>query len=304
MSATLNEINDRLKAIEAKLDGTHRSSEFKLNLSGKGSKGFDSKLYKSICALLPDDQKWVADNLCIVWLTGSYLYGTNTETSDLDYVGVALPSIDVKLGIQNWNESDLSSKKSNENRRNNSDDVDCKIYSFDKFMKLLMENNPNVTELVFAPEKNIIICNDIGREIMALAPHIPNRRIIHATAGYAYQQIKLLKTKKENMTGRKELAEKYGFDTKFASHAFRLLYEGIEFMTTGELVLPLNQRQRLIEIKNGYFSDVDECLEAANELIQEFEKAKLTNILRDKPNYKLFNDFIVGTYKKVYGINS
>jgi len=36
-----------------------------------------------------------------------------------------------------------------------------------------------------------------------------------------------------------ELVEKYGYDTKFAMHALRLGYEGIEMMTSGRLTLPV-----------------------------------------------------------------
>ena len=50
---------------------------------------------------------------------------------------------------------------------------------------------------------------------------------------------------------RKELVEKFGYDTKNASHLIRLLKMGIEALTTGELLIERPDNNMLLEIKRG-----------------------------------------------------
>ena len=54
---------------------------------------------------------------------------------------------------------------------------------------------------------------------------------------------------------RTKNTEEYGFDTKFASHLFRLYYEGIELMAKGTLTFPFIEEKRkfMIDIKKGKY---------------------------------------------------
>lgn len=273
---------------------------FRSDLTVKTSKGEDSVFARLVSERAAPDMQWLRENLVLGWITGSHLYGTETPTSDMDYVGVVMPPIGVKFGLQNFEEAELSTKKSSERRRNNSEDIDLKLYSFDKFVRLALDNNPNIIELLFAPERCILYASPLGRELMSMAPMFLNMRVAHAFSGYAYSQLKRLQVKKENMTGRKELAEEFGYDVKFMSHAFRLLYEGIELMREGHLDLPLREHVRIVQIKTGFYKTVEEGLAAAEELIKAFEMAKATSVLPHKPDFKFFNDWLVSVYSDYY----
>jgi uncharacterized protein len=50
---------------------------------------------------------------------------------------------------------------------------------------------------------------------------------------------------------RKGSEEKFGYDTKYASHLFRLMAEGAELLLTGNLTFPLQNADELLAIKNG-----------------------------------------------------
>ncbi|HWL26789.1 MAG TPA: nucleotidyltransferase domain-containing protein, partial [Ureibacillus sp.] len=41
---------------------------------------------------------WLEERTIILSPTGSYAYGTNTETSDKDFKGICIPPIDYYLG--------------------------------------------------------------------------------------------------------------------------------------------------------------------------------------------------------------
>ncbi len=55
------------------------------------------------------------------------------------------------------------------------------------------------------------------------------------------------------MPNRPELIEKHGWDVKYGSHALRLAYQGFEIASTGNLSLPLpdRERERVLSVKRG-----------------------------------------------------
>jgi predicted nucleotidyltransferase len=83
--------------------------------------------------------------------SGSYLYGTNSEKSDRDYVGVYMMPLDKRLGLYTKHDTiNLSIENKDNKNKNTKYAVDIKIYEIEKFVKLLVENNPNMLEILFA----------------------------------------------------------------------------------------------------------------------------------------------------------
>jgi uncharacterized protein len=127
--------------------------------------------------------------------TGSHLYGLNTPASDEDYISVFMPSAHDLLGLHPVDEVDNSSKKSTSNERNTPEDIDDKMYSLPKFMWLLLQNNPNIVELLFATEENIIESSSIWDELVVNYDRIISQRVYHTFSGYAFSQKKKLEVK-------------------------------------------------------------------------------------------------------------
>jgi len=83
---------------------------------------------------------------------GSHLYGTNTETSDLDLKAIYLPTAqDIVLGRVKKTISTTRPKGFKE--RNNKDDVDIEIFSLDRFLQLLAEGQLVAIDMLFAPKE-------------------------------------------------------------------------------------------------------------------------------------------------------
>lgn len=78
--------------------------------------------------------KHIGDRIILLSLCGSYVYGTNVESSDINIRGIALNSPDELLLSQDFN--------SVVNER-----TDTTIYSFIKIVKLLCNANPNSINL-------------------------------------------------------------------------------------------------------------------------------------------------------------
>lgn len=128
---------------------------------------------------------------------GSHLYGLNTPESDEDFLSVFIPSEADILGIHKVDMLNASTKSSSEDRRNTKDDVDDVSYSLPKFLHLLVGNNPNVVETLFATDDNIIICEPEFRELMDNYDKLVSQKIFHSFTGYAYSQRKKLVTKRD-----------------------------------------------------------------------------------------------------------
>lgn len=77
---------------------------------------------------------------------------------------------------------------------------------------------------------------------------------------------------------RTKYIQEYGFDLKFASHLFRLYYEGLSLLNTGILTFPMpeDQRDLMLGIKKGYY-DLNYILEESKKLEPIFEEAYRSN---------------------------
>lgn len=80
--------------------------------------------------------------------TGSHLYGTASENSDVDYKGIYLPSKESLFLKEDKVMIDLSTNKSNE--ANTKDDIDCELYSIHEFLRRLGNGETNSVDLLFA----------------------------------------------------------------------------------------------------------------------------------------------------------
>ena len=135
-----------------------------------------------------NERLFAEQNKILEYAVGSHLYGTNTESSDVDYSGVFVAPEEYYLGLQSVEEVDFSVKSKNQNGKNNSDAVDRKLYEFRKFVRLSLENNPNVVEQLFVDEKNLLFSNDLGRELLSNRHLFLHRGLKDKFLGYSFSQ--------------------------------------------------------------------------------------------------------------------
>jgi len=121
--------------------------------------------------------------------TGSHLYGTNVETSDEDFVGVYIPSYFELLTSDKYiKEKDFSIKSKDKNGKNDKNAVDRKYYNFNNFIKLLISNNPNILEILYANDENITYVNPIGQKLIDNRHLFPSIKLVKRFIGYSNQQ--------------------------------------------------------------------------------------------------------------------
>lgn len=130
------------------------------------------------------------DKIIFLTLGGSYAYGTNVETSDIDIRGCALNSRSDVLGLSNF-EQVIDNK------------TDTTVYSFNKLVRLLINCNPNVIEMLGCKPDHYIQCSGIGQELIDNRKLFLSQKAVNSFGGYANQQLRRL----ENVIARDRLPQ-------------------------------------------------------------------------------------------------
>lgn len=123
--------------------------------------------------------KHLGKNIIFLTTGGSYAYGTNVETSDLDIRGIAVETSCEILGSSSFEQF--------ENR-----ETDTVIYGLRKILKLMLNCNPNVLEMLGTKDEHIFICNKYGKMIKGNTNLFLSKRAIQSFGGYASAQLRRL----------------------------------------------------------------------------------------------------------------
>lgn len=141
----------------------------------------------------------MAEKNCILKVrVGSKLYGTNGPDSDDDYVGIFIADLPYYIGLKKIDNADLSLVDKDDNGKNTKEAVDIKYYELREFIKLAMENNPNILEVLFVNKENIMYINPLGKKLLANAHLFPWAGMERKFLGYAKSQKHKMVIKKGN----------------------------------------------------------------------------------------------------------
>lgn len=120
-------------------------------------------------------------------VAGSHLYGTNVETSDYDFKGVCIPTKDYFFGY-------LKVFEQLERKAGAGAPADLVVMSLAKFCRLAVDCNPNIIELLFAPEECITHVTGTGLQLLDAREMFVSKKARHTFAGYAHSQLRRIKT--------------------------------------------------------------------------------------------------------------
>ena len=143
----------------------------------------------------------------------------------------------------------------------------------------------------------------LGRELRGLTGAILSKRAGRGYLGYlSGQRERLLGTRGQRNVNRPELVEAHGFDTKYAMHAVRLGYQGLELLETGRLTLPMPEptRSRVMAVRLGERS-FDEVLAEIDEAQRRLSTALEQTALPAEPDRAAVDRFLVDTYRQAWG---
>lgn len=118
-------------------------------------------------------------NIILLTLGGSHSYGTNVETSDLDIRGVALNKPIELLGLSNF-ESFINTE------------TDTTVYAFNEMIKLLLNVNPNIIEMLGCNKDHYLYLSKEGQAILDNVDLFLTQKASNSFGGYANQQLRRL----------------------------------------------------------------------------------------------------------------
>ena len=206
-------------------------------------------------------------------LTGSRAHLTHREDSDWDYRGVYV-SATRDLVCPNFTLNDKGRVHTAQPKGTSwieGQEVDSTTWEVGNYLKLAVQSNPTILEVLVSPMVNF---TEWGRCLRELFPHVwSSDRVYLAFGGYAHNQRKKLLDHKLDededfrLTARRRM--------KFAVAWLRVLTQGITLLKTGVLPVPLpeHEREKITEVQNGRWT-VGQIVDWGRDLLDEMAAAR------------------------------
>ena len=122
---------------------------------------------------------WLGDRIMLLGVSGSYGYGTNREESDVDFRGVTLNLPSDLIGLTSFEQYEDAN-------------TDTVIYSFNKFIELVLHCNPNTIEILGLDPDQYVIISPIGQELLDHRDLFLTKRAAVSFGHYATAQLRRL----------------------------------------------------------------------------------------------------------------
>jgi hypothetical protein len=238
---------------------------------------------------------------------GSRLYGLANENSDTDFKGVFIDSVDKVVpteadyfGLKEYKPQKRIESVVGEGK----DKVETTLYSVVYFLQLFMNGNPTLAEIPFVDEEYMVVNTEAGRKLMAFVrEHMITQHLFNGYYGYYHDQIKCFVNRSGvHREKRRELVEKFGFDTKMASHAYRIGVQGAQLFSEGRINPTLSGEELDIarKLKVGGFHSRDEVIALVQGLADKMKTAVSNSKLPLTPDENKVNEFSIQFHKEYF----
>lgn len=231
---------------------------------------------------------------------GSHVHGTFIPKTDpdciddIDVMGICIPPLDHYYGLKSF-----GSKGTKEIVK---DEWDIVLYEFTKAIRLLRNGNPNILQLLWLEDRHYMHISPLGQILIDNRDIFLAKSIHQGFVGYARKQFhKMTHSACKGYMGkkRKELVERFGYDTKNAAHLIRLLRMGIEVMNEGRLYPTRPDAVLLKEIKRGEWS-LEKVKKEADRLFALAEEAYIRSHLPSQVDFEKVDDLCDQIAKKYF----
>jgi uncharacterized protein len=227
---------------------------------------------------------------------GSVVHGlSNPGTDDRDEMGVCVEPPEYVLGFRRFGH--LVYRTQPEGHPSGPGDLDLVVYGLRRYCHLALKGSPTVLLPLFAEGEHLLVRTELGADLQALAPAFVSRATGRAFLGYLSGQRRGL-TGERHATRTRELSRLHGYDTKYAMHALRIAYQGIELLTSGRITLPVPEPERsaLRRVRAGE-EPLDDVLAHLDGVTTRLEEVTDGADLPAKPDVAAVDAFIVRAYR-------
>jgi predicted nucleotidyltransferase len=245
-------------------------------------------------------------------LMGSEAYGVSSGDSDRDIYGFCIPPKHVVFPhlageILGFGRQKKRFEQYQQHHVYDPDalggrgvEYDFSIYNIVKYFQLCMDNNPNMLDSLFVPERCVLYSTKIGDMVRTERRIFLHKGSWFKLKGYSFGQMRKMKNKTpEPGSKRYEDIQKHGFDQKYAYHIVRLLNEAEQILIEHDLEIDRN-REQLKAIRNGEWTQ-EQVVEYFHRKEAELETAYTTSSLRHSPDEDQIKALLLSCLEEYYG---
>lgn len=239
---------------------------------------------------------------CVALLEiGSHSHGTHIPPEDpngiddRDVLAVVIPPPQYVYGLHRFQHAEIKQGS-----------LDCVVYSYDKYINLLLKSNPNVLGTLWM---------DWGRQYKIQVPWTAlsdSRRIFSSKLAYpafiGYAKSQLHRMTHNACAGymgakRKALVEKFGYDVKNAAHLIRLLRMAVGFLEHEVVEVDRSglDAGMLKDIKSGAWS-LEMVQEEAAFQFAEAERWLARTYLPERPDTQEAERIMMDSYQQWWNL--
>jgi predicted nucleotidyltransferase len=242
-------------------------------------------------------------------VVGSGVHGIAIEgTDDHDEMGVFIEPPAYVVGLCKPAEHYVF-RTQPEGARSGPGDTDLVMYSLRKYLCLATKGNPTALLPLYAQQDAVLTLHPLGQELRALAPAVLSQQAVHRFLGYMEAQRERLlgRGRRSSVPNRPELVARYGYDVKYASHALRLAYQGLEIVRDGRLTLPMpeRERERVLRVKRGDVPEIADVLREISSVQTEIEELLVNGRtpLPVEPDLEVISEWSADAHRRNWGWN-
>jgi predicted nucleotidyltransferase len=250
--------------------------------------------------------KFLPESVAYLTIMGSEAYGVSSGDSDKDVYGFCIPPKDdvfphlrgeiLGFGRQinrfeQWQEHHIQDEKT---------EYDFAVFSIVKYFQLAMENNPNMLDSLYTPQRCVLHTTQIGQMVRDSRTMFLHKGCVPKLKGYAYSQLHKMDIKNpEPGSKRAEDIEKHGYDTKFAYHVVRLLLQCEQILVEHDLDLE-RHREQLKAIRRGEWT-VEQIKDFFQSKEKHLEDLYHSSTLPYKPDEDKIKQLLLSCLEQYYG---
>lgn len=134
-----------------------------------------------ITAAYTGNLPWLSERTIYFARHGSHAYGTSTPESDEDFRGIAVAPAIYYLGALHRFEQATQKEP------------DLTVFDVKKFIALAAQCNPNIIELLFVDDSDVLKCTAAGEMLREARDLFVTKRARHTFSGYAASQLKRIR---------------------------------------------------------------------------------------------------------------
>jgi hypothetical protein len=181
---------------------------------------------------------------------GSRAYGIHRPDSDHDQAGVMIPPAKYFFGLDKFEQFRNFPP---EDRAVSDKPQDKVIYDIRKALSLISDNNPNMLDLLFSPEKCIVILKPEWQTIMDNRELFISKKCRHTYSGYAFAQLRRINTHRKFLIDPpkvKPIREDFGLPTVSIFPTAQL--KAVVYAAMGDFLIEEEKENFLSELDDVY----------------------------------------------------